>query len=413
MSKNGVVVIKTIQRQYWATPCWEKVNFRQGGYPVRVLIISPVAKMAAGGVAAHVAILEQTLKQHGVDSQTIVLDVDPSLGIRFYAYAGLRKALNKIHEPWGFAMSDKITEVKLAKSLQAVETFDLVHCHVKYADVVRKIVGNKIPIVLTVHGYIADEAVSRRTVRRDSKGYRYLERSEHAAYAAADAIISVDQRIAKHVSARVSSSVRIWVVPNAVDTSVFRPSDGQSFDKYTILCPRMLNPKNGVDVAIRAMETLKQHPRLPAVRMIIAGDGRQRRELVSYVDEHDLKDVVTFLGTVSREEMPRLMRKCGVVIIPSVPSEGVEEATSIAALEAMASGVPVVASAIGGLLEVVVDGETGFLVPPGEPDRLADAIIMALEQREALSQKAVQHVKRHFSIEAMGRKVLEIYESVK
>ncbi|NPV27284.1 MAG: glycosyltransferase family 4 protein [Firmicutes bacterium] len=380
---------------------------------MRVLIISPVAKMAAGGVAAHVATLEKMLKQHGVDSQTIVLDIDPSLGIRFYAYAGFRKMLNKIHEPWGFMVSDKIAEMKLAKSLQSVETFDLIHCHSKYADIVRKIVGNKVPIVLTVHGYIADEAVSRRTVKRGSIGYRYLERNEYATYASANAIICVDQRIAKHVSARVSYSVPTWVVPNAVDTSVFCPSDDQSFDRYTILCPRMLNPKNGVDVAIRAMEFLKQHPRLPAVRMIIAGDGRQRRQLESYVHENDLKDVVTFFGTVSREEMPKLMRKCGVVIIPSIPSEGVEEATSIAVLEAMASGVPVVASAIGGLREIVIDGETGFLVPPGEPDRLANAIIMALKQRETLSKKAVQYVNQHFSIEAMGRKVLDVYASVK
>src|SRR5262249_6359506 len=97
------------------------------------------------------------------------------------------------------------------------------------------------------------------------------------------------------------------------------------------------------------------------------------------IERSGLSADVHLMGDVPPEEMPALYRLSDVVLIPSVPDEGVVEATSIAALEGMASGCVVIASDLGGLREIVSHGETGLLVSPGDPDAIARAILAVLE----------------------------------
>lgn len=99
-----------------------------------------------------------------------------------------------------------------------------------------------------------------------------------------------------------------------------------------------------------------------------------------------------------------LMRQADVIVVPSVPAHGVVEATSIAALEGMALGKPVVASAIGGLVELIQSGQTGLLVPPGDARALARAVL-SLEQSDfggALGRQAADFIRRSWSSGPLG-----------
>ena len=149
---------------------------------------------------------------------------------------------------------------------------------------------------------------------------------------------------------------------------------------FVLLCPRRLVPKNGVDVAVRALASIPSHCELPVLPVLVcAGDGPGRADLGQLARELGVERNVVFLGDIAYSDMPGLYAASDAVVVPSVSSHGVVEATSISALEAMASGIPVVASAIGGLTELIQDGENGLLTPEGDSDALAAAMAHLVE----------------------------------
>jgi glycosyltransferase involved in cell wall biosynthesis len=213
------------------------------------------------------------------------------------------------------------------------------------------------------------------------------------------------------------------VIPNFVDTRRFNPAippvgiepslAAWIAGRPVILCPRRLVPKNGVDVAIRAMRVLAD--RKVACALIVTGDGPRRASLEALVDELKLGDCVRLLGDTPAERMPGWARRAAVVVVPSVPSKGVEEATSISVLEAQACGCAVVASALGGILEIVADGTTGALFPPGDAVALGDAIARTLADPNgsaALGARAAQSVAEHHSHVAGARAYEVVYRSL-
>jgi glycosyltransferase involved in cell wall biosynthesis len=127
-------------------------------------------------------------------------------------------------------------------------------------------------------------------------------------------------------------------------------------------------PKNGVNVAVDAARLLRD--RGVEFVLLIAGYGPMRKELDSQVRSAGLENHVRFLGAVSTSEMPGWCARATVVVVPSVPSKGVEEATSISAIEGQAVGRPVVASDLGGLREVITNDVNGLLSPPGNAEPL-------------------------------------------
>src|SRR3989442_1252294 len=149
--------------------------------------------------------------------------------------------------------------------------------------------------------------------------------------------------------------------PNAVAPDYWAPPDHAPNGRPpTILVPRMHVPKNGIEYAAEAMRKIVKATQ--GATMLITGDGPLRPVL-----EQKAKEVgqgqIRFLGFVSRERMRELYQQVDVVLIPSVTTSGTQENTSIAALEAMASGKPVIATDIGGLPEVIRDGQDGILIP--------------------------------------------------
>ena len=128
--------------------------------------------------------------------------------------------------------------------------------------------------------------------------------------------------------------------------------------------------------------------------LLHAGDGGEREAIEAIVREQGLEDQVRLLGGQGRDAVLELYRVCDIVLVPSVHSENVEEATSLAALEAMASGRPLIAGAVGGLAEMVDDGVTGLLVPGGDTAALA-AAILRLAAAPDLGERLAEHARRY------------------
>jgi glycosyltransferase involved in cell wall biosynthesis len=149
-------------------------------------------------------------------------------------------------------------------------------------------------------------------------------------------------------------------------------------------------------------QTLIEAARLvPEADFVVAGDGELRQELEQEAEGTRLR----FLG--ARDDVPELLASLDVFAFPSL-----FEGLCLAVIEAQAAGVPVVATPVGGIRETVVDGETGLLVPTGDPPALAEAIRRLLEDRpaaEAMAAEAKRRVRERFSVERMVEETLRLY----
>ena len=147
---------------------------------------------------------------------------------------------------------------------------------------------------------------------------------------------------------------------------------------------------------------------LPNAVFALAGEGPERRGLEALAAGLGIADRVHFLG--HRTDIPRLLAACDVFALPSL-----YEGTSLAVLEAMAARRAVVSSAIGGTDELIDDGESGLLVPPGDAPALAAAIGRLLADRglrESFGARARERVEADFTRQAMADRVTAIYERV-
>lgn len=170
-------------------------------------------------------------------------------------------------------------------------------------------------------------------------------------------------------------------------------------------CIGGLNPHKGQDVLLRACARLG--PWFVPGTVVFIGDGPERPRLERLVEDSGLAGRVRFLGR--RSDARRLLPAFDLVVVPSVAREGL----GLAALEAMDAARPVIASRVGGLVEVIEDGRTGVLVPPGDPAALADAIRSMFERPDrgrALGEAARWRVESEFRATRMTRSVEAIYE---
>jgi glycogen(starch) synthase len=139
-----------------------------------------------------------------------------------------------------------------------------------------------------------------------------------------------------------------------------------------VLCLGRLVPYKGFDVAVSAVAQVRR--RVPALGLLIAGDGEYRAALEREVAEAGLSGVTTFLGWVEPENVPAILNRATVVVMPSR-----REGLPLVGLQASAMARPIVATRVGGLPEIVVDGATGILVEKDDVGGIADAVAFLLE----------------------------------
>jgi glycogen(starch) synthase len=180
-----------------------------------------------------------------------------------------------------------------------------------------------------------------------------------------------------------------------------------------ILCPRRLVRKNGVINALLALDWVLRNRFRPDLYLVYAGEGHLRSEIEKMSQARGINRQVILLGSVKHSEINSLYSIADVVIVPSIRSAGVEEATSISALEAMASGVPVIVSDIGGLRELVRNEVNGLSVADGDYQELGAAILRILgdrKMREYLSREARKTVLHDHSHIHGAKQFLKVYK---
>ena len=193
---------------------------------------------------------------------------------------------------------------------------------------------------------------------------------------------------------------------NGVDTQLFTPVDeavSTESSPLVIGSAARLVPGKGIEHLVRAVAQLRD----TNVRVEIAGDGPQRQSLVELAEQLGVQDIVSFRGTI--QAMPEFWRACDLAV---VPSDTFVESFSMATLEAMACGVPVIATKNGGIPEVLGDGECGKLVPPGDLTALAAAIRTYAtdpDLRRRHAEAARERARLSFNIETTAAEYLRLF----
>ena len=175
-----------------------------------------------------------------------------------------------------------------------------------------------------------------------------------------------------------------------------------------LLCAGRFTEQKGFNVAIDAFARILA--RYPDARLLMVGDGEDRTELVAQVNDLALTDYVDFLGPVSHEGVYRLLNQCTVQLIPSR-----YETFGLVALEAAQMGRPVVASRVTGLDEVVVHGETGLLVEADDPDQLAEAALLLLDDPDMgrrLGEQGRLRAEREFNFDRFINAYDSLYQQL-
>ena len=202
------------------------------------------------------------------------------------------------------------------------------------------------------------------------------------------------------------SRFEIPVIPNGVDLASYQAVDRDWSFPRLLSVGRVVHQK-GLDLAMRALGGLKELH----WEWQIAGDGPQMPILESLAKEHGIDDRVRFLGWQSHKQLTKCYQLANVFLFPS-RHEGMPNAM----LEAMASGLPVVASCIAGSEELVVDGKTGFLVPTEDVASLRAALKKMLIDstlRNQMGSASRRHVEEHYSWESTAQQYARLLEKVK
>ncbi|QFF98167.1 glycosyltransferase family 4 protein [Psychrobacillus glaciei] len=224
----------------------------------------------------------------------------------------------------------------------------------------------------------------------------------------ATAICSTSHVMAKETNLYTKRPVE--VTPFGVDIEQFYPSStiAEADEKIIVGTVKALEDKYGIADLVKGFALF--HKEFPNSELLITGDGPQRAEYEELAKNMGIEKVTTFTGKVPNTEVPNVIRKMSIFAVPSTEDS---ESFGVAAVEAMACGVPVVVSNVGGLPEVVVQDVTGIVTDKNSPEQLATAfkkLARNSELRATMGKAGVAHVKVHYSWIDNAHYMLSLYE---
>lgn len=304
--------------------------------------------------------------------------------------------------------------------LRLVGTFkdlrpDVVHCHTYKAGILgslaARIAGVR-GVLFSPHGHIFDRHASIPGVPEDGLKLRALYWVTRVAQMCADRIVAVAPIDARaQIALRLAPARKYAVIPNGIDLSASCARDGERrqsspADGPVVATVGRLSREKGHRFLIIAMKEILET--LPGARLMIAGTGAMERELRDLAASTGLGKSVDFLGYV--DNIPSVLGKTDIYVQPSL-----YESQGLALIEAMAAGIPVAASDVGGVGDVVDDGRTGLLVPPADPASIARAVIRLASNESfarRLGEAARVHALERHDLGRMVRAYETLYESL-
>lgn len=305
--------------------------------------------------------------------------------------------------------ADRLMPLKLAGVIRR-ERPDIIHSQ-SWSGVDTALAKLLMPGVKLVH---SEHGRSYSDLRRQSLMRRMARRG---LYHVADSVFAISSEVREFYCGQTGfSAERMQIIPNGIDTRRIDEADAKGIraefgiapDDFVFGTVARLDLTKDTMMLARAFAAIALPRQNPKLKLLIVGDGEQRARLEEFVAMLGLNRIVIFAGM--RRDVPRLLRAMDVFALSSV-SEGLP----LTVLEAMAARLPVVATNVGALPELVEEGRTGFLVPIRHAAAMSDKFEAFLANRRLaniLGEAARQKVVREFTMERMLRNYGEMYEAV-
>jgi glycosyltransferase involved in cell wall biosynthesis len=364
---------------------------------VKVLHVQRIGGI--GGSERHVLELLPVLRDRGIEVSFLGLDdTNAAAPGTFY------DALAERGIPFERLACPRDVDPLLARRVRrAVRRLgpDLVHTHLVHADVygALAVLGSPATLVSTKHN--DDPFRSGR--------FRHVERLLTRRAALAVCITGALARFNREVVGLPAEKLRVVHYGLDAPPEPWGPPGGPELpdDAPVLVAVCRLVPQKGVDVAIEALARVRSEH--PATRLVVLGEGPLREELVALAARRGVGDAVSFPGRVG--DVAWWLRRATVVVHPAR-----WEGFGLALLETMLCSRAIVASAVSSVPEIVLDGETGLLVPPDEPGALAEAVTSLLDdpaRRASLGEAGRDRALTEFSVARMAERTIAVYEEAR
>ncbi|MDA8235869.1 MAG: glycosyltransferase [Clostridia bacterium] len=403
---------------------WPKQEVNQVN---KVLIVSqhdPQDGKVVGGKHVHIHLLREGLKVNGVETFLVTysnenIDFEKvEEEIKKYSSIGIKELRKSqsisflyTHIAYSLFLREKVINYLRGNFVDCINCHDVLSTNAVLG-AFEMLNLNHIPVITTLHGYFTFESHDYEGIKDIDEVYNFFLEYERYAYRNSDSIITVDSRIKSYVEEHQRV---VKAIPNAIDHLRFIPVEERVVTQFreelgfktpkVVLIPRRMYPKNGVMVAAQAAHCLVRKGFEDFI-MVFLGDGIEREKVEKFLAANKLNKFVRIEGDVPHNVVDKYFKASQVVLVPSVPSNNVEEATSLAALEGMACGKVTIATGIGGLKEVIAHEENGFLVEPNNPEQIAEVLVKIFsdsELRLKIGQNAVEYITANHSYTAHAR----------
>lgn len=362
----------------------------------------------------------------------------PEEGIGYYTYNLSKKLIEKGHQVvvitrgfWSRTERESIDDIEVIKAPFIPIYPFYIHVHGMLVDKVFKKLESKVdvvhfhtplppliktslPVVTTIHTpmlsdnrYIEVSSLYSLLSKISARLVSYPV--ELKLIQASDIVTTVSKSVAQELKEYHLNPEKVIVVGNGVDEKFFYPKqkileDGK---KYIMFAGRIDREKGLFDLVESATYICSEKP---DVFFIIAGKGRDLGKLQWSIRKAKLQDRFIFPGQVDKDQLVKLYQNATIFVFPSY-----HEGLPGAVLEAMSCGLPVIATDVRGNRDLISNGETGILVPPRSPKKMAEAISMLLEDeklRKTLGKNARKIVERSYTWDVVSNKFLRCYESL-
>jgi phosphatidylinositol alpha-mannosyltransferase len=334
---------------------------------MKIALVTPYDYPFPGGVTEHILQLDREFQRRGHDTRIIAASStdNGTLQDNVIKVSGTVSSFPFSGSNVRVTISPQV--YRRVKNILRREKFDVVHAHEPAAPPL-------CPIVL--HHSRAVNIGTFHAYRETNTAYQIARPLLTPLYNKLDGRIFVSQAVRDFTLAQFAGDFR--VIPNGIDGERFAPANVAPIERFddarpNILYVGRLDKRKGFEHLLRAFKQIQGQ--VPNARLVVVGayDDAEKRPFVLFARRHHIKSV-HFIGFVSREELPRYYRSATVFCAPSTGFESF----GIVLLEAMAAGVPIVASNITGYRQVLTNNQEGKLVAPGEPEAIARACVPLL-----------------------------------
>ncbi|MFV8781255.1 glycosyltransferase family 4 protein [Microbulbifer sp. SA54] len=364
---------------------------------MNILMVSNEFPPSVGGVQTHVFELSRALVQLGHRVRVLCRRRDNSTPAseQLQGIEVERLSLPDNHLIYDWRLGRRL------RQLIEQEGFELTHVHGMRP--LRACARQKVPTLFTNH--------TSSFVRRAEHSQRTRDKMSRLLKPVAS-VLTPSEILAEKTRA-VGYAGPITFIPNGVDNALFSPGpsdfrkqQGIPEDAFVIAIACRLVPVKGVRYLAQAVAEIAD----PRLHLVIAGDGNERAEIEQTLQHKIQNGLVHMLGAVDNAQMPDIYRAANASVLPSLM-----EATSIAGLEAMACGLPLIGSDVGGIPYIIRHESTGLLVDAESPQQLQNAIERLLKRPddcEAMGQRALERVAAEFTWQHVAEQVLQHYQKI-